>query len=69
MRVWRWAISHLGATRIMCAAPWAMGYVPAELASGGQKARGLKILGEMYRAEVQAVPLYDPDGLKNAGVK
>jgi dimethylglycine dehydrogenase len=44
----------------------AMGYVPADLASGGQKLE-VEILGEMYRAEVQAVPLYDPDGLKMRG--
>ena len=44
----------------------AMGYVPAELASGGQKLE-VEILGEMYRAEVQAVPLYDLDGLKMRG--
>ncbi len=44
----------------------AMGYVSAELASGGQKLE-VEILGEMYRAEVQPGPLYDLDGLKMRG--
>ena len=41
----------------------AMGYVPAELSAGGQKLE-VEILGQMYSAEVQSAPLYDPDGLK-----
>lgn len=39
----------------------AMGYVPAELAAGGTKVQ-VEILGQMYEAEVQAAPLYDPNG-------
>ncbi len=39
----------------------ALGYVPAELAKGGQSLH-VEINGTMYAAEVQAEPLYDPDG-------
>ena len=41
----------------------AMGYVPAELSAGGQRLE-VEILGQMYSAEVQSAPLYDPEGLK-----
>jgi dimethylglycine dehydrogenase len=39
----------------------AMGYVPTALAAGGTKVQ-VEILGEMYDAEIQAAPLYDPNG-------
>jgi dimethylglycine dehydrogenase len=41
----------------------AMGYVPRELSAGGQRLE-VEVLGQMYRAEVQSAPLYDPEGLK-----
>ncbi len=41
----------------------ALGYVPLALAKGGQKLE-VEILGEMYPAEVQSQPLYDPKGEK-----
>ena len=41
----------------------AMGYVPTELSAGGQRLE-VEILGQMYSAEVQSAPLYDPEGLK-----
>jgi len=39
----------------------ALGYVPTELATGGQKLQ-VEIMGEMYDAEVQGTPLYDANG-------
>ncbi len=39
----------------------ALGYVPPDLAKGGQ-ALQVEINGMMYDAEVQAQPLYDPNG-------
>ena len=41
----------------------ALGYVPTELAKGGQKLR-VEILGEFHDAEVQGAPFYDPSGEK-----
>jgi dimethylglycine dehydrogenase len=41
----------------------ALGYVPVALAAGGQELE-VEILGAMYKAEVQAQPLYDPKGEK-----
>jgi glycine cleavage system aminomethyltransferase T len=37
--------------------------VPTELSAGGQRLE-VEILGQMYSAEVQSAPLYDPEGLK-----
>ena len=39
----------------------ALGYVPTDLAKGGQKLK-VEINGEMYDAEIQGQPLYDPNG-------
>ncbi len=39
----------------------ALGYVPTELATGGQRLQ-VEIMGEMYDAEVQGTPLYDANG-------
>lgn len=39
----------------------AMGYVPAALARGGEQV-SVEILGELFPAEVQAAPVYDPNG-------
>ncbi|MEM7068767.1 MAG: FAD-dependent oxidoreductase [Pseudomonadota bacterium] len=39
----------------------ALGYVPTELSQGGTKLE-VEILGEMYPAEIQGVPLYDANG-------
>ena len=41
----------------------AMGYVSSEYAVAGSQL-DVEILGEMYKAEVQSAPLYDPEGLK-----
>ena len=41
----------------------AMGYVSSEHAVAGSQL-DVEILGEMYKADVQAAPLYDPEGLK-----
>ena len=41
----------------------AMGYVSSEYAVAGSQL-DVEILGEMYKAEVQTAPLYDPEGLK-----
>ena len=39
----------------------ALGYVPTEHSKPGTKVQ-VEILGEMYNAEIQDTPLYDPDG-------
>ena len=39
----------------------AMGYVPSDLARGGERF-SVEILGELFPAEVLAAPLYDPNG-------
>ncbi|MEM7543714.1 MAG: FAD-dependent oxidoreductase [Pseudomonadota bacterium] len=44
----------------------ALGYVPTEHAVAGTKVE-VEILGEMYPAEIQAGPLYDPDGSRMRG--
>ncbi len=44
----------------------ALGYVPTDLASGGEKV-SVEILGEMYDAEIQGAPLYDANGGKMRG--
>ncbi len=41
----------------------ALGYVPTEHSKPGTKVQ-VEILGEMYNAEVQGTPLYDPDGAR-----
>ena len=41
----------------------ALGYVPTEHSKHGTKVQ-VEILGEMYNAEVQGTPLYDPDGAR-----
>ena len=41
----------------------AMGYVASEHAAAGTAVE-VEILGEMYPAEVQGAPLYDPSGEK-----
>lgn len=41
----------------------AVGYVPAALGADGQRLE-VEILGQIYSAEVQSAPLYDPDRLK-----
>ena len=44
----------------------ALGYVPTEHSKPGTKVQ-VEILGEMYNAEVQDKPLYDPDGARMRG--
>ena len=44
----------------------ALGYVPTEHSKSGTKVQ-VEILGEMYNAEVQDKPLYDPDGARMRG--
>ena len=44
----------------------ALGYVPTEHSKPGTKVQ-VEILGEMYNAEVQDKPLYDPDGTRMRG--
>ena len=44
----------------------ALGYVPTEHSKPGTKVQ-VEILGEMYNAEVQDTPLYDPDGIRMRG--
>ena len=44
----------------------ALGYVPTEHSKPGTKVQ-VEILGEMYNAEVQDTPLYDPDGTRMRG--
>ena len=44
----------------------AMGYVASEFAEAGT-VLDVEILGELYPAEVQGAPLYDPDGLRMRG--
>ena len=44
----------------------ALGYVPTEHSKPGTKVQ-VEILGEMYNAEVQDSPLYDPDGTRMRG--
>jgi len=44
----------------------AMGYLPSELALAGTQVE-VEILGEMYPAEVQGAPLYDPAGERMRG--
>ncbi len=44
----------------------AMGYVPAELAQGGE-GLSVEILGELFPAEIQAAPLFDPNGGRMRG--
>ena len=44
----------------------ALGYVPTEHSKPGTKVQ-VEILGEMYNAEVQDKPLYDPDGIRMRG--
>ena len=41
----------------------ALGYVPTKHSKPGTKVQ-VEILGEMYNAEVQGTPLYDPDGAR-----
>jgi len=41
----------------------ALGYVPTELATGGQRVQ-VEILGEMCGAEIQGAPLYDANGVR-----
>ena len=41
----------------------ALGYVPTEHSNPGTKVQ-VEILGEIYNAEVQGKPLYDPDGTR-----
>ncbi len=44
----------------------ALGYVPTEHSAPGTKVQ-VEILGEMYDAEIQNSPLYDPEGTKMRG--
>ena len=44
----------------------ALGYVPTEHSKPGTKVQ-VEILGDMYNAEVQDKPLYDPDGARMRG--
>ena len=44
----------------------ALGYVPTEHSKPGTKVQ-VEILGEMYNAEIQDTPLYDPDGIRMRG--
>ena len=44
----------------------ALGYVPTEYSKPGTKVQ-VEILGDMYNAEVQDKPLYDPDGTRMRG--
>lgn len=44
----------------------AMGYVPADLAQGGE-ALTVEILGEMFPAQVLSAPLFDPNGGRMRG--
>ena len=46
-----------------CQKSVALGYVPAELATHGQKFE-IEILGDLYPATLTATPLYDPTGEK-----
>jgi dimethylglycine dehydrogenase len=44
----------------------ALGYVPTEFSTPGTKVQ-VEIIGEMYDAEIQDEPIYDPEGKKMRG--
>ena len=43
-----------------------LGYVPTKYSTPGTKLQ-VEILGEMFDAEVQGAPLYDPEGSRMRG--